>query len=144
MTDEELSWVAGILEGEGSFSFARITKAGKKTRRKLRIRLSMTDFDIVNRVKMLAAPHARILLDERSTQTFKDGYKRKDTYILTIEGFAAEGVMRAILPYMGHRRAEKIIECLAGWNDRLGPVWTPPTEKDKAEATALLAELGLE
>lgn len=144
MTEEQIQWVAGILEGEGSFSFSKTKMEGGKSKRKLRIRLSMTDFDIVHRVMSIAAPGTSIRREERSAQTFKDGYNRKDAYILSISGFAAERVMRDILPFMGHRRRERIIECLASWNDRLGPVWVPPTEEDAARAQVRLADLGLE
>lgn len=120
-TSEEIVWAAGILEGEGSFMYSE-GGVGKR-RRKLRIRVSMTDIDVIIKMRNILNPGGSFHRDERSVQTFKDGYKRKDTYILEIEGFKAEAVMNMILPYMGTRRSERINDCLWRWNNnRLGPV----------------------
>lgn len=149
MNESEIIWVAGILEGEGNFSFRKTERNKTKgSHRKLRVRLHMTDFDIVNRVKNLVGPNLTIRRDERSKQVFKDGYTRKDAYVLDVSGFRAEKLMNEILPHMGQRRKDQILNALAGWNDRLGPVWTPPTEDElrerQAKANEILSLIGLE
>ena len=142
MTEAETIWIAGILEGEGSFSF-HLTQSPKR-KRKLRIRLSMTDIDIIVRARNIIHPNGNFRRDERSVQSFKDGYKRKDTYILTVEGGSAATVMRTILPYMGSRRSERINECLRLWEEtRRGPAYQPPTAEERADALARVKDMGL-
>jgi hypothetical protein len=122
MTENEMIvWAAGLLDGEGYFSYSRNLISGKM-RRKLRVRLQMTDLDTVIKCRNIIAPGKVIQRDERSKREWKDGYTRKNLYILDIQGFQAEAIMRTILPYMSLRRAERIRECLAGWDQRLGPV----------------------
>lgn len=150
MTELELIWAAGILEGEGNFSYRETeTTKHNKRKRKLRVRLSMTDIDIVIKMRNIINPGGSFHREERSAREYKDGYKRKDSYICQVEGFKAEVIMKAILPYMGKRRSEKIQDCLFKWeNNRRGPVWFPPTEAELQErsnkADEILSSIGLE
>jgi hypothetical protein len=86
------TWLAGLLEGEGSFG-----NRGNC----LIIQLSMTDRDIVER--------AAKLMGAKSIFT-RAGLKprHKQQYSITVAGDNAALWMAAILPYMGERRSAKI------------------------------------
>jgi len=103
MTNEEIGWLAGLLEGEGCFS----------TYQKLpRISVAMTDRDVIERVAMLLEVNAR------GPYQRKNG--TKPVFAATAIGYRAERIMRAILPFMGERRSEKIRSVLQAWNAREG------------------------
>lgn len=143
---DDLIWAAGILEGEGYFSYheTETTKYSKR-RRKLRVRLSMTDIDIIIKFRNVFDPTKSVRREQRSVVKFKDGYKRKDTYIVEFEGEQAALVMRSVLPYMGNRRKERIIDALFKWdNNRRGPVYIPPTTDEIAESANKLRDIGIE
>jgi hypothetical protein len=94
MTRIETAWLAGILEGEGCFVFSRTPS----------IRLAMTDEDVVARVAELLGKH----------YVSRSPRKGQNLFVHTVEVFGegARETMRAVLPYMGNRRAEKINEVL--------------------------------
>lgn len=95
-TREDTIWLAGLLEGEGSFDAHR----GKYPR----IRLGMTDRDVVGRAASLM--DATIRLSLRSAPA-------KPTFHTEVSGARAAQIMREILPHMGARRSGKIAEVLA-------------------------------
>ena len=70
LSDFELGWVAGLIEGEGSFTI-------KKTRRKNgfscqpQLRVSMTDEDVIRRLTSLI-PVSNVLKAGRKTKGGKD------------------------------------------------------------------------
>lgn len=93
---DDLLWLAGLLEGEGAFDAHR--------GRYPRIRLAMTDRDVVGRAASLMDSKVRLSLREAPF---------KSTWHTELSGEKAAAVMRAILPYMGARRSAKIAEILA-------------------------------
>jgi hypothetical protein len=93
---DDLLWLAGLLEGEGAFDSHR----GKYAR----IRLAMTDRDIVGRAASLMDSTIRLSLHPAPN---------KPTWHTEISGARAEGIMREVLPHMGARRSAKIAEVLA-------------------------------
>lgn len=88
---DDVVWLAGLLEGEGSFDLHR----GKYPR----IRVGMTDRDVVGRAATLMG--SRIRLSLRPSPY-------KATWHAEVSGPKAEAVMVAILPFMGSRRSGKI------------------------------------
>lgn len=100
---KEIAWIAAIFEGEGSFG---LTNSGKTPA----IWLSMTDKDIVERVRDIIDPFAtvRISSDERKP-TYKDSYR------FYVSGKLAASWMMIIYSLMGTRRKAKITECLIAW-----------------------------
>lgn len=92
---DDVIWLSGILEGEGCFDL--------QARRYPRVRLSMTDRDVVGRVATLFGSTIRL--------TLKGG--AKPTWHAERQGPAAVEIMRAVLPYMGSRRSQKIAEILS-------------------------------
>lgn len=94
MTDIEIAWLAGILEGEGCFAINRTPK----------ITLSMTDADIIQRVASMC--HKKVY----TVPPRKDGWKT--VYRVEVFGEQAIELMRKILPHMGQRRSKKINEVI--------------------------------
>ena len=89
------AWVAGLLEGEGSFR----RKGGCPC-----VKLRMTDEDIVARYAEAT--------DGAYTSRFAHKAHWKTAYDCQVTGDRAASVMERILPWMGERRAAKIRECL--------------------------------
>lgn len=92
---DDLLWLAGLLEGEGSFDAHR----GKYPR----VRLAMTDRDVVGRAASLMDTSLRLALHPAPA---------KATWHSEVSGQKAAEIMRAILPHMGARRSQKIADVL--------------------------------
>jgi hypothetical protein len=92
---DDLLWLAGLLEGEGSFDAHR----GKYPR----IRLAMTDRDVVGRAASLMDAKIRLALHPAPASA---------TWHTEISGVRAAEIMREILPHMGTRRSGRIADVL--------------------------------
>lgn len=110
--DEEtqIAWLAGILEGEGSFGFG----AGNQPR----VRMESTDEDIVRRVTTIARCGNEYgpFLHTRST-------KLAWTWELSVKA-EVERLIRTIRPWMGRRRQTRIGELLPHCINRSGAAKT--------------------
>jgi len=95
-TRDDVLWLAGLLEGEGTFDSHR----GKYPR----IRLAMTDRDIVGRAASLMDTKIRLSLHPAPAQP---------TWHAEVSGDRAAQIMGEILPFMGSRRSGKIASVLA-------------------------------
>jgi hypothetical protein len=95
MSEVEVAWMAGLLEGEGYFA---------RHQGLPRIQLQMTDFDIIERAKEITGGCGSI---SKATDP-RGGRKQAKRWELT--GERAAILMERILPHMGSRRAEKIAE----------------------------------
>jgi hypothetical protein len=104
----DTAWLAGLLEGEGSFSCR--TPARQPSSRTLIIQLNMTDKDVVE--------HAAELMAAPSIHNRKTKGNRKPSYLIVVSGYKAEKIMETILPFMGKRRRDKIISALSEWRNR--------------------------
>jgi hypothetical protein len=105
---DDVLWLAGLLEGEGSFDAHR----GKYPR----VRLAMTDRDVVGRAASLMDTSLRLALHPAPA---------KATWHSEVSGEKAAEIMRAILPHMGARRSQKIADVLGVATFRGNP--TPPS-----------------
>lgn len=94
-THDDLVWLAGLLEGEGTFDLHRD--------RYPRIRVGMTDRDVVGRAASLMGSRIRMSISTVG---------HKATFHAEISGDRARAIMWALLPYMGARRSAKIAEIL--------------------------------
>lgn len=103
---EDIYWLAGLLEGEGCFGAHTKTKTP-------RIRLNMTDLDVVERAHKLLGATCKISRVDRS----KQNPNWKDTYNFTVPGRRAAGWMMTLYSLMGERRQAKIREVLFEWQD---------------------------
>lgn len=103
---QESTWLAGLLEGEGSFG---IEKTKPPRRHILRVKIEMTDYDVLERV-MEMAPGGRIYKRKKRKDRHKQSWEVKWT------GVNAENLMCRIRSYMGLRRSAKIAQCLVASN----------------------------
>ena len=95
MTDIEIAWLAGLLEGEGCFHFSRTGM----------IQVSMTDKDVIERAAVLMG------VQWRPIKRCIPG--NKPVFIVRVTGPRALNIMTTILPFMGMRRTAKIHEVFA-------------------------------
>ena len=96
MKERDLAWLAGLLEGEGSF-----LKAPPSSPNCPRISLEMTDKDVVER--------AASLMDGRAvTRIHLRNPHWKQTYRVVIKGSRAVELMRVLYTEMGTRRRTQI------------------------------------
>ena len=100
---KQIAWVAGILEGEGSFGLTNNSRCPC-------IWLGMSDVDVVRGVRNIIDPSINI-------SGVNDGrlphYKKQ--YRITVNGIRAIQWMMTIYPLMSRRRKEKIKELLSVW-----------------------------
>lgn len=114
LSDLELGWLAGLLEGEGGFQFGGNTQT---------IRLEMSDEDIVVRAALLI----KKMIGKEPTIRYqhRGNDKHSATYIISISGENARFVMKTIVGLMGKRRRQRIWQCL----NRFKPITLTSTER---------------
>lgn len=113
MTEVEIAWLAGFLEGEASFMFGkRERNKFKKQASWIRISVSSTDEDVIRK--------AALLMDSKvnGPRAPRSGLGKKPSWETVLGGWRAEDILKAILPYMGLRRSEKIKAALLHWENR--------------------------
>jgi hypothetical protein len=105
---QDLYWLAGLLEGEGTFGFR--TGSGKDQFQP-RLRLAMTDKDVIERA-------ARIM--NTSHYSYKNSARENEQLLhcCTLTCSKAANLMKLILPHMGERRSTKIKEILVKYENR--------------------------
>ena len=106
MKETDLAWLAGLLEGEGSF-----LKAPPSSPNCPRISLEMTDKDIVERAAALMGGNAVERINLRNALW-------KPAYRVAIKGSRAVALMRVLYPAMGARRRSQIDAALATYIER--------------------------
>jgi hypothetical protein len=112
MTNIEIGWLAGILEGEGCFSAYKILrrwetkKHGTRERRHVvpRITLRSTDHDVVET--------AARLMGSKVVGPFKTGHK--PVYTTDLTHSKAVEMMKFLKPHMHSRRVATIEKILNG------------------------------
>lgn len=97
---EDRIWLAGLLEGEGTFDLHRAKYP--------RVRVGMTDRDVIGRVATLIGSRVTVRFHQRPHKT---------TWHAEVSGPKAVEVMEAILPHMGSRRSGDIGDALA-WSGK--------------------------
>jgi DNA-binding transcriptional regulator YiaG len=123
MNSNELYWLAGILEGEGSFGCTVSSPT---------IRVGMTDRDVMNRVAEL--------LDARVGKS-KRLPPQKTMYVVSLSGDKALDLMRLVRPLMGQRRGGRIDSILTWANKRPGYSYGKKRAKlDIAQARQIRSE----
>lgn len=95
MNREDLVWLAGLLEGEGSFDLHRAKYP--------RIRVGMTDRDVVGRAATLMGVSVRATLRPAPWSA---------TFHAEVSGARAAELLDDLLPLMGARRSAKIATIL--------------------------------
>ncbi len=106
MKEKDLAWLAGLLEGEGSF-----LKAPPSSPNCPRISLEMTDKDVVERAALLMGSKAVKKINLRNVHW-------KQTYRVIIKGSRAVKLMRVLYLEMGVRRRSQIDAALETYVER--------------------------
>lgn len=108
ITINDINWLAGWLEGEGSFT---IYKKGKYNQ--FRIEFSSSDLDIIKKTKMIMKSNQTIFLRKQGFTSL--GTKKKPEYYMKVYGSLAIQWMMTLYTLMGVRRKAKIKEILDIW-----------------------------
>jgi hypothetical protein len=104
-----LSYLAGLLEGEGSFLCPPPSSPQQSS-----VALMMTDDDVVSRTAML-------LETSRQAPPYKREAHHKSVYTARVRGLRAAEVMQALRPLMSARRRQQIDAALRrGQSSRTG------------------------
>jgi hypothetical protein len=105
LSDLELGWLVGILEGEGCFTFDGCP----------RIQIQMTDEDVIKRIAELfeLIIGKTINIHERDTQHINKN--RQVVHAIRVNGDSARMVMLTVVRHMGYRRRQRIWQCLNGY-----------------------------
>ena len=112
---QKVAWIAGLLEGEGSFL---LVNKHQKTKM-FQINLEMTDEDVVSKFRTYLS-NIDIKLTNNITPRDRgitiNGTQTKTIYTCRLNGQHAYKLSKLILPFMGKRRTQKIKEIL---NDKI-------------------------
>lgn len=93
--ERDVVWLAGLLEGEGTFDAHRAKYP--------RVRVGMVDRDVVGRAATLMGSRVTLRLHTAPAQA---------TWHAEVSGEKAVQVMEAVLPHMGSRRSGAIATVL--------------------------------
>lgn len=103
-TSKEIAWIAGLLEGEGCFSFDR----------RAVIQLAMTDKDVVKKASKLFGASLTGPYLRKSSWSYAAEYG-KNSYWTGCFASKAIGWMMMIYQFMGKRRQQKIKSIIKQW-----------------------------
>jgi transcriptional regulator with PAS, ATPase and Fis domain len=105
VNENDLAWLAGLLEGEGSF-----LKGPPSSPHLPVIQLHMIDEDVVDRVAKLFGRASYYREDKRRvTRGWRPAYQ------VQVKGRKAVELMKMLRPLMGRRRREQIDTALASY-----------------------------
>ena len=107
MTDSELHWLAGWLEGEGSFMKPSPSKPNQPS-----ISAVCTDRDVIERVGRLLGSKVH---EVNKTKCKVKGWKQQ--YQTRVRGIKARTFMMLLTPLMGERRQMQIRDALKASSD---------------------------
>ena len=108
VTVKDVVWLAGLLEGEGSFFTYRNSPT---------ISVNMTDRDIIDRAAILLRSNVHICRPA--------GTRRKTPYSTSAHGAIAVGWMLTLYQFMGERRKSSIRQSIILWKNRTSRPKTP-------------------
>ena len=109
ISTSQIHWIAGLLEGEGTFNYTTVGTDGK--RGSIRVALSTTDKDILLRFANLLGFGSVCTIQPYKSESGYRGYRLQ--YRWDASGVRAAGLMMTIYSLMGERRKERIRELLA-------------------------------
>lgn len=105
LTHKELYWLAGLLEGDGSFEWAREKGA---TISKPRLTLKMTNEEVVRKV-------AKMLGYQCSEKEYPERPNWNKAFLVRLKGTKTAALMRTLAPLLGERRQQQIRKLLANY-----------------------------
>lgn len=101
---KDLYWVAGIIEGEGTFAIHY-----ERRNPYIRVTVKMTDIDVITRLQTITGIGTIRKVDMKDT-----GYKQAWSWDVAGQSNAAS-LMMTLYPIMSARRQERIKLCLKDW-----------------------------
>jgi hypothetical protein len=104
ITSQEIGWLAGWLEGEGTFYFTK-----SKSSPTAIVQVFSVDRDIIEKAARLTKGKIYWIKPRNNSQ---GGYR------LHLESDLAIDIMEMVLPLMGERRTVQIKQALEGWRTR--------------------------
>lgn len=102
LTGNQLQWLAGLLEGEGSFVAGAPSEPRIPT-----LAINMTDLDVMQAVAHLCGS---------TVASRQPGTHVKTMYRTALRGGSAVALMKLIQPFMGARRQQQITHAMACWS----------------------------
>jgi len=118
LTSEQVAWIAGIIEGEGSFIAEKRRNGEFATRvyASARITVNMTDRDVIEKLAELAG--GRVNLERQKAPN------RKDQWKWTFRGYENVIILTDLLrPWMFERRTGQLDHMLVVVNEVRQEVW---------------------
>ena len=108
MLDDEAAWLAGLLEGEGCFTFqlGKNRNGGKRKRPSLAVSVSMSDKDVIERVQQVVGAGTISYVPPR-----KEGWKPLWRWGLSRRAEVIQ-LVTELRPWMGERRGARIDEMI--------------------------------
>jgi len=131
-----LGWLAGLLEGEGSFMSGSPSKPNLP-----RISIQMTDLDVMEKVGTLLG----LRLSSQNPRKHPRP-PRKTIYSCQLRGSRAVALMKQLRHLMGSRRQAQIDKALAGYkpqSDKIYPTIDQILEHGDCSANALAKYYGV-
>lgn len=104
MDTKNVIWLAGILEGEGSFCYQ---STNKKSRPLPWISIAMSDEDVIAKVSKI--------WNKKYSGYQPKNMKQKMMYQTAVRGNLAASWMMILYQFMGNRRSQKIKYILEEW-----------------------------
>lgn len=101
MSEARTAYVAGLLEGEGSFFTIE-----QKGRVRVRVTMQSTDHDVIERLWLWYGGSLSNTIERPG---------RKPCWGWVLQGASAANLMLAISPWMGSRRRKKILTVLRAY-----------------------------
>ena len=98
-------WLAGLLEGEGSFMAGSPSRPHSPT-----VCMTTTDEDVIQRVSDIFGVKHCMVRDGRYSD---NGWKT--AYVIRIKGAKAVAFMKSLRPLMGERRQQQIDKAMASY-----------------------------
>jgi hypothetical protein len=108
MTEAELAWVAGLLEGEGCFFPIEYRTKGYGPYTYARVAVLMTDLDVLQRLQRVTG-----IGHINGPTPRKDPRHKPIWHWVASKNKESITLMRAVYPLMGERRRARIDEVLA-------------------------------
>lgn len=128
MNRQELLWLAGLLDAEGSFTVAHGGAPSPHGGKQLVVKVKMTDEDIIQSVKLLTNHTGKTTLAAGPKSQKLDGTNTKQGYELAFCGLKGKQLALSVAPYMSDRRRERV-EYLTELS--ISPEWSKLTEEEQ-------------
>lgn len=109
---KDIAWLAGFLEGEGSFGWYRHSNRGYSI---ANIQVSSTDLDVVQKAAVLFGVKARGPYNNSRLGFAPENCK--PIYKTSVGGKLAIQWLMTLYPFMGARRRERFREILNHWKN---------------------------